>query len=83
MIEEFFSIITDKSEEGLDKLRETEMGTEEFSMLVTQLISNFNLLSNKEQLMNPARAAEMQGLGQDSGQGQLPDPRSFIGKEFK
>lgn len=83
MIEEFFSIIMNKSEEGLEKLRGLEMGTEEFTALVTQLISNFNLLSNKEQLMNPAKRAEEQGLGQGSGQEQLLDPRSFIGKEFK
>jgi hypothetical protein len=80
MIEEFFSIIMQKSEEGIEKLRELEIGTEEFTALVTQLISNFNLLSNKEQLMNPARRAEMAGLEQ--GQGQAPDVRRHIGKEF-
>lgn len=80
MIEEFFSIIMQKSEEGIEKLRELEIGTEEFTALVTQLISNFNLLSNKEQLMNPARRAEMSGL--EEGQGQAPDVRRHIGKEF-
>lgn len=82
MIEEFFDIIMEKSEVGIEKLRELEMGTEEYSMLVTQLISNFNLLSNKEQLMNPARRAEMAGLEQGQGQGQAPDVKRHIGKEF-
>lgn len=61
-------MLRDKTEEGFKKLKEVEIGTEEYELLVRQIISNINL--EKDYLEQGNQPKEF-------------DPQSVIGKEFK
>lgn len=67
-LDELFLILSDKTEEGIEKLKEVEIGTEEYELLVRQIISNINL--EKDYLEQGNQPKEF-------------DPQSVIGKEFK
>lgn len=68
-MKELVSILKIKTEDGLRKLKKTEIGTEEYELLVRQIISNVNYVNEIEQPQQE--------------QPQQFDPQSVIGKEFK
>jgi hypothetical protein len=70
-LNEFFEIIQEKTIVGIEQLKEVQMGTEEYGRLVNQIISNVNLLADKERLLNPAPVIKEF------------DPKNVIGKDFK
>lgn len=70
-LKEFFEIIETRTEEGIDLLKETKIGTEEYTLLVNQIISNTNLILDKELLVNGKKKEEPQ-----------QDIKKFIGEDF-
>lgn len=73
MIDKFFRIIETKTEQGIKKLEGLDIGTEEYKELVTQIISNLNLIKDKGVLKGEAPTEKPKQF----------DPQSVIGKEFK
>lgn len=69
-LDELFLILSEKTEEGIEKLKSVEIGTEEYELLVRQIISNINL-------------AKERGKLEEGNQPKQFDPQSVIGKEFK
>lgn len=69
-LDELFLILSDKTEEGIEKLKEVEIGTEEYELLVRQIISNINLAKDR-------------GALEQGNQPKQFDPKDVIGKEFK
>lgn len=76
-LDRLFAIIESKTQEGIEKLKGTEIGTEEYQLLVNQIISNINLRHDRSFLENGPQ--QQQG----GGQPQQFDPQAVIGKEFK
>ena len=72
-----FAIIESKTQEGIEKLKDVEIGTEEYQLLVNQIISNINLRHDRSFLEN----GPQQGGGQQEKK--KFDPQAVIGKEFK
>ena len=75
-LKEFFEIIEARTEEGISLLKQTKIGTEEYTRLVNQIISNTNLLLDKDVLIN----------GPNRGQKpveQEVDIKKFIGEDFE
>jgi len=70
----FFKVLQQKTEEGIEKLKETEIGTDEYQILVNQIISNINLKHDRSILEN--------GMQQGQGQPRQFNPQDVIGKEF-
>ena len=50
-LEDFFELVVEKTKEGVEKLKTTEMGTEEYEILISQIISNINLVRDKDILV--------------------------------
>lgn len=78
-LDRFFTIIESKTQEGIEKLKGVEIGTEEYQLLVNQIISNINLRHDRDFLEN----GPQQGGGQEGQQQKQFDPQAVIGKEFK
>lgn len=70
MIEEFFALIEKKTKEGIKELKGLDIGTEKYKEMVSQIISNINLIKDKDQLSPQPAPKEF-------------EPQSVIGKEFK
>lgn len=70
-LKEFFEIIETRTEEGVSLLKKTKIGTEEYTLLVNQIISNTNLLLDKDVLINGKKQQEPE-----------KDIKRFIGEDF-
>lgn len=70
-LKEFFEIIETRTEEGISLLKKTKIGTEEYTLLVNQIISNTNLLLDKDVLVNGKKQQEPE-----------KDIKRFIGEDF-
>lgn len=70
-LKEFFEIIETRTEEGISLLKKTKIGTEEYTRLVNQIISNTNLLLDKDVLVNGRKQQEPE-----------KDIKRFIGEDF-
>lgn len=70
-LKEFFEIIETRTEEGITLLKNTKIGTEEYTLLVNQIISNTNLLLDKDVLVNGKEQQEPE-----------KDIKRFIGEDF-
>lgn len=75
-LDAFFKVLELKTKEGVEKLKVIDIGTEEYQMLVNQIISTINLKHDRSILENGRQQAQ----GQQKKQF---DPKSVIGKEFK
>lgn len=76
-LEDFFELVVEKTKEGVEKLKTIEMGTEEYEILISQIISNINLVRDKDILVygdNP--------VGQ-GGSAEQFDPQKWIGEDFE
>lgn len=74
-LKEFFEIIEARTEEGIALLKETKIGTEEYTRLVNQIISNANLILDKDVLTEGPK-------GQPQRKEQI-DLKKFIGEDFE
>lgn len=67
-VESFIEVIESKIDEGIERLKFEQIGTKEYDMLVSQVMSSFNLVEDAiEKYFVP----------------QPKDPKQHIGKEFK
>lgn len=73
-LKEFFEIIETRTEEGIALLKETKIGTEEYTRLVNQIISNANLILDKDVLTEGPKGPQAQ---------EQTDVRKFIGEDFE
>lgn len=76
-LEDFFELVVEKTKEGVEKLKTTEMGTEEYEILISQIISNINLVRDKDILVYGENA-----IGQQPQQEQF-DSQKWIGEDFE
>jgi hypothetical protein len=75
-LDKLFEVVEKKTEEGIEKLEVTEIGTEEYDTLIKQIISNINLKHDRDILEN---GRQRQGQPQEP---EMFEPESVIGKEF-